>query len=79
MSIKVNEYIEKFKHNYFNVLYFLIIPSFVVGQFLFKLIFVLIVISGLIKYKKKLFSFEKNLINNFFIFMMLFFCINVLL
>ena len=79
MSIKVNEYIKKFKLNYFNFLYFLTIPSFVVGQFLFKLIFILIVISGIIKYQKKIFLFEKNFINNFFILMMLFFCINVLI
>ena len=78
MSIKLDTFIEKFRLNYFNILYFLIIPSFIVGQFLFKLIFVLIVISGIIKYKKKLFLIKKNFINNLFIFMMLFFCINVL-
>ena len=78
MSIKLDTFIEKFRLNYFNILYFLIIPSLIVGQFLFKLIFVLIVISGIIKYKKKLFLIKKNLINNLFIFMMLFFCFNVL-
>lgn len=79
MSIKVNKYINKLKLNYFNFLYFLIIPSFIVGQFLFKLIFMLIVVSGITKYQKKIFSYEKNFINNFFILMMLFFSINVLI
>ena len=78
MSDKIKIFIENIQKNYFNILYILIVPAFIIGQFIFKLIFILIIISGLVKYRQKLFNFNKNLINISFILMMLLFTLNVM-
>ena len=78
MSDKIKIFIENIQKNYFNILYILIVPAFIIGQFIFKLIFILIIISGLVKYRQKLFNFKKNLINISFILMMLLFTFNVM-
>ena len=59
MSDKIKIFIENIQKNYFNILYILIVPAFIIGQFIFKLIFILIIISGLVKYRQKLFNFKK--------------------
>ena len=78
MPSKTYLILENIKINYFNILYALIMPAFIVGQFIFKSIFILIIISALIRFKFKVFYFNKNFINLLFIITILYFCFNVL-
>tara|TARA_Y100001970_G_scaffold208386_1_gene253937 strand:+ start:204 stop:1514 length:1311 start_codon:yes stop_codon:yes gene_type:complete len=61
---------------YFNILFILIVPSFVAGQFFFKLVLIFVILSGTVLFKNKLFLFEKNSINLIFIFLLLYFFLN---
>ena len=72
MPSKTYLILDNIKINYFNILYALIMPAFIVGQFIFKSIFILIIISALIRFKFKVFYFNKNFINLLFIITILF-------
>ena len=78
MSNKIQLTLKNININYFNILYALIMPSFVLGQFYFKLVFIIIIISGIIRFKLKIFNFSKNYVNLFFIITLIYFSLNVL-
>ena len=79
MSNKIQIVINKFRNNYFNILFFLIMPAFVMGQFIFKSILVIIIFSGILLLKTNIFKIQMNLINILFLFMMVFFSLNSLI
>lgn len=79
MSIKKKLNKNFFKKEYFNILYSLIMPSFVVGQVAFKIILILIILSSLISFNFKIFSINKNKLNFLFFVLILYLIFNSLL
>jgi len=79
MSGTVNLLIQNLKINYFNVLYFLIMPSFVLGQAVFKFILLLIILSTLVLFKDKFFYFKKNKLNILLLIVLTYFIFNSLI
>lgn len=67
------------KNNYFNILYGLIMPSFILGQALFKFILLLIIFSATILFKYKIFHFKKNILNILFLITLAYFLFNSLI
>jgi len=67
------------KNNYFNILYGLLMPSFVLGQVVFKFILLLIIFSAIIQFKYKIFHFNKNILNILFFITLAYFIFNSLI
>ena len=67
MSIKKSLNLKNFKNNLYNILYILIVPSFVIGQAFFKMTLVVILILALIQFRLKIFKIKQDLINIFFL------------
>ena len=76
MSILKELNLKIIKENYFNFLFIMIMPTFIVGQFLFKFVLFLIILSGFISYRLKVFNFDKNFLNILFIIVLLYFTLN---
>ena len=76
MSILKKLNIDIIKKNYFNFLFIMIVPTFIAGQFLFKFVLFLIILSGFIFYRLKVFNFDKNFLNILFIIVLLYFTLN---
>ncbi len=79
MSNTVNSVIKYFKVNYFNILYLLIMPSFVLGQAAFKFILLVIIFSAIVLFKDKFFHFKTNKLNILFLIILIYFIFNSLI
>jgi hypothetical protein len=79
MSITKKIEFTNLKNNYFNILYILIMPSFVLGQAAFKFILLLIIFSAIILFKGKIFHFKKNMLNILFLITLVYFIFNSLI
>ena len=76
MSIKKSLNLKNFKNNLYNILYILIVPSFVIGQAFFKMTLVVILILALIQFRLKIFKIKQDLINIFFLSLLIYFISN---
>lgn len=79
MSITKKVETLNFKSNYFNILYCLIMPCFILGQAVFKFILLLIIFSAIIQFKGRLFYFKKNMLNILFLITLVYFIFNSLI
>ncbi len=68
-----------FRDRYLNLLFILIMPLFVIGQFYFKLVLIIIIFSGIYIFKYKILNIKKNFINIFFLILIIYFLINAIL
>lgn len=66
----------KLKEKYINILFILILPFFVIGQFYFKIILIMIVFSSIFIFGKKIFFFEKNFLNVVFLLLLSYLMVN---
>ncbi len=76
MSILKKPNFKSLKNNLYNILYILIVPSFVIGQFFFKIILIGIIILGILQFRSSIFKIKIDLINLLFLSVLIYFILN---